>query len=80
MPSASFPHDLIQLQRAWNRTYEALATPRARDVTALRRQLLQLSTRLFWHPYFEAPPNGRPATGAELRRQARGSAPSRRRT
>ncbi|AJT62481.1 hypothetical protein T261_0792 [Streptomyces lydicus] len=71
MPSAQFPNDLIQLQCAWNRTYEALAVPRPRNVTVLRRQLHRLSVRLVWHPYFDAAPGGVPAGKTELRRRVR---------
>ncbi|MFG2386034.1 hypothetical protein [Streptomyces avermitilis] len=71
MESAPFPHDLVQLQAAWNRTYAALAAePRPTANTALRRRLLMLSTRLWWHPFWSGP--GRmPAVLPELRSQAR---------
>ncbi|MET8031009.1 hypothetical protein [Streptomyces avermitilis] len=71
MESASFPHDLVQLQAAWNRTYAALAAgPRSAANTALRRRLLMLSTRLWRHPFWSGP--GRmPAALPELRSQAR---------
>ncbi|WP_327259917.1 MULTISPECIES: hypothetical protein [unclassified Streptomyces] len=42
-----FPDDLVQTQPAWNATYDALAAPRPRDTTALRRRLLRLSGRLW---------------------------------
>ncbi|WP_330458831.1 hypothetical protein OIB37_19230 [Streptomyces sp. NBC_00820] len=71
MPPTPFPYDLIQLQRAWNRTYEALAAPRPRNVTVLRRRLHHLSVRLLRHPYFASVPGGAPAARAELRRRAR---------
>ncbi|MET7286733.1 hypothetical protein [Streptomyces sp. NPDC005573] len=75
MPSASFPHDLIQLQRDWNHTYEALSAPRPRDRTMLRRRLHRLSVRLLQHPYFASVPGGAPAARTELRRQARAAEP-----
>lgn len=67
MVSARFPSDLIELQRAHHSTYEALAD-RPEDAAALRRRLLRLSTRLFWHPYFDSPEG---AARPELRRRAR---------
>ncbi|MFF0001594.1 hypothetical protein [Streptomyces avermitilis] len=71
MESAPFHHDLVQLQAAWNRTYDALAAePRPTANTALRRRLLMLSARLWWHPFWSGP--GRmPAALPELRSQAR---------
>ncbi|WP_411143142.1 hypothetical protein [Streptomyces sp. x-80] len=71
MPSPHFPHDLVQLQHAWNRTYAALAVPRSHNVTALRRELQRLSVRLVWHPFFNSVSSGGPAARAELRRQVR---------
>ncbi|MFJ1969390.1 hypothetical protein ACIO93_12050 [Streptomyces sp. NPDC087903] len=52
MDSTRFPDDLVQTQHAWNATYQALAAPRPRDNTVLRRRLLRLSVRLWWHPYW----------------------------
>ncbi|MET7726549.1 hypothetical protein [Streptomyces mirabilis] len=70
MESAPFPPDLVQLQAAWNRTYDALAAPRSAANMALRRRLLLLSTRLWWHPFWSGP--GRmPGARMELRSQAR---------
>ncbi|MGW4984297.1 hypothetical protein [Streptomyces mirabilis] len=70
MESAPFPHDLVQLQAAWNRTYDALAAPHPAANTVLRRRLLMLSTRLWWHPFWSGP--GRmPAARRELRSRAR---------
>ncbi|MFD9394878.1 hypothetical protein ACFWBB_30360 [Streptomyces sp. NPDC060000] len=43
MDGTDFPDDLLQTQRAWNATYRALAAPRPRNVSALRRRLLRLS-------------------------------------
>ncbi|GHA09135.1 hypothetical protein GCM10010372_05720 [Streptomyces tauricus] len=73
MEQAPFPHDLIQLQVAWNRTYAALAAPRPTAGHAeLRRRLVVLSTRLYWHPFWSGP--GRtPAARARLRIHARPS-------
>jgi len=42
---------LVQTQDAWNATYNTLAAPHHCDTTALRRRLLRLSVRLWWHPY-----------------------------
>ncbi|MFI1508220.1 hypothetical protein [Streptomyces sp. NPDC020597] len=39
----------MQTQAAWNATYQTLAAPRPRDTTALRRSLLLLYVRLWWH-------------------------------
>ncbi|MCX4429222.1 hypothetical protein [Streptomyces mirabilis] len=70
MESAPFPYDLVQLQAAWNRTYDALVVPRPAANTALRRRLLMLSTRLWWHPFWSGP--GRMAGARmELRSRAR---------
>ncbi|WP_242432702.1 hypothetical protein [Streptomyces sp. Root1310] len=51
MDGTDLPDDLLRTQHAWNTPYRALATPRPRNVTALRRHLLRLSVRLWWHPY-----------------------------
>ncbi|MFI9569369.1 hypothetical protein [Streptomyces rishiriensis] len=50
-------------------TYQALAAPRLRDTTALRRRLLHPSVRLWWHPYWETAPSV-PAARSELRHLA----------
>ncbi|MEV7077843.1 hypothetical protein AB0N88_04700 [Streptomyces sp. NPDC093516] len=75
MDVTDFPDDLVRTQAAWNATYQALAAPRPRDTTALRRRLLLLSVRLWWHPYWEALPSA-PAARTELRQlvRARGAA------
>jgi hypothetical protein len=70
MDATDFPDDLVQTQAAWNATYDALAAPRPRDTTALRRRLLRLSVRLWWHPYWETAPSA-PAARSELRHLAR---------
>jgi hypothetical protein len=64
------PDDLVRLQAAWYRTYDALAAPRPARTTALRRRLYALSVRLRWHPYWTRTA-AVPAARAELRRQAR---------
>ncbi|MFF1306200.1 hypothetical protein [Streptomyces sp. NPDC058307] len=60
----------MQTQATWNATYEALAARCPRDTTALRRRLLLLSVRLWWHPYWETAPSV-PAARSELRQLAR---------
>ncbi|MFG2481038.1 hypothetical protein [Streptomyces fagopyri] len=70
MDVTDFPDDLVQMQAAWNSTYAALAAPRPHDTTALRRRLLLLSGRLWWHPYWETAPSV-PAARSELRQLAR---------
>ncbi|OEJ20794.1 hypothetical protein AR457_41700 (plasmid) [Streptomyces agglomeratus] len=73
MAQSTFPHDLVQAQRDWERTYAALSRPRPHNNTALRRRLLALSSRVLWHPFWAtSTPLGRPAGGRmELRHQAR---------
>ncbi|MFJ3235872.1 hypothetical protein [Streptomyces sp. NPDC086787] len=61
---------MVQTQAAWNATYDALAAPRLRDTSALRRCLLLLSVRLWWHPYWETAPSVS-AARSELRHFAR---------
>ncbi|MGW4219065.1 hypothetical protein ACWEJZ_18880 [Streptomyces bacillaris] len=46
-----FPDDLIAAQREWHATYRALAAPRPRHATELRRRLLLMSVRIEWHPF-----------------------------
>lgn len=70
MDSTTFPEDLLQTQHAWNATYRALAAPRPRDAAALRRRLLHLSVRLWWHPYWNTVPAD-PAARARLRQRTR---------
>jgi hypothetical protein len=60
----------VQTQHARNATYAALAAPRPSDTTALRRRLLLLSGRLWWHPYWDTVPSV-PAARSELRQLAR---------
>jgi hypothetical protein len=69
MARSTFPDDLMQVQREWDRVYRALAAPRPYGTAELRRRLLQLSARIFTDPCWGA---HRPTTGwAELRHQAR---------
>ncbi|WP_404782313.1 LexA family protein [Streptomyces pristinaespiralis] len=69
MARSTFPDDLMQVQREWDRVYRALAAPRPYGTTELRRRLLLLSARIFTDPCWGA---HRPTTGwAELRHQAR---------
>ncbi|MFH9657469.1 hypothetical protein ACH4NF_03945 [Streptomyces sp. NPDC017248] len=70
MDATDFPDDLVQTQVAWNATYDALAAPRPRDTSALRRRLLLLSVRLRWHPYWQPAPSVQ-AARHELRQLAR---------
>ncbi|MFF5826033.1 hypothetical protein ACFY8Q_31560 [[Kitasatospora] papulosa] len=63
-----FPNDLIRAQREWHDTYRALAAPRPRRATELRRRLIRLSTRIQWHPFWSTPA-GTPAARAELKRR-----------
>ncbi|MFF3943140.1 hypothetical protein [Streptomyces phaeofaciens] len=70
MAGTAFPDDLVQTQRAWNLTYRALAAPRPRNTTVLRRRLLHLSVRLWWHPYGTTVPSAL-AARVRLRETAR---------
>ncbi|MGW0316074.1 hypothetical protein [Streptomyces flavidovirens] len=71
MAQSTFPYDLVQAQRDWERTYAALSRPRPRNNTALRRRLLALSSRVLWHPFWATPPGQSAAARVELRQQAR---------
>ncbi|GGS94245.1 hypothetical protein GCM10010206_66160 [Streptomyces cinerochromogenes] len=66
MDVTDFPDGLVRTQAAWNTTYQAVAAPGPRDTTALRRRLLLLSVRLWWHPYWETAPSV-PAARSALR-------------
>lgn len=68
-PRAPYPDDLVTAQRAWLLTYAALAAPSAADPSALRRRLLRLSARVWWHPGWSALPPGWRLP--EVRRRAR---------
>ncbi|MFI5876002.1 hypothetical protein ACIBAH_26830 [Streptomyces sp. NPDC051445] len=46
-----FPDDLVQAQQEWSATYRQLAARPGR--TELRRRLHRLSTRVFFHPYWQ---------------------------
>ncbi|MFI0999839.1 hypothetical protein ACIP10_35750 [Streptomyces galbus] len=70
MDATDFPDDLVRTQAAWTTTYQALAAPHPRDTAALRRRLLRLSVRLWWHPYWQTVPSA-PTARTELRRLAR---------
>ncbi|MFE2462974.1 hypothetical protein [Streptomyces sp. NPDC059402] len=70
MDAIGFPDDLVQTQAAWNAPYDALAAPRPRGTTALRRRLLLLSVRLWWHPFWKTAPSVR-AARSELRQMVR---------
>ncbi|MEV5950374.1 hypothetical protein [Streptomyces sp. NPDC051993] len=64
-----FPPDLMQAQREWTRTYDALAAEPFR--TFLRRRLQLLSARIASHPYWSVGAGRSSADHVELRRQAR---------
>ncbi|MER5463021.1 hypothetical protein ABT010_20505 [Streptomyces sp. NPDC002668] len=70
MAHTSFPSDLVQAQRDWNRAYAELAEGQG-PYTELRRRLLRLSSALFWHPFWDTERGGSPAARVELRRQVR---------
>ncbi|MFF3036416.1 hypothetical protein ACFVS7_36085 [Streptomyces rubiginosohelvolus] len=67
-----FPDDLIDAQREWHAAYRALAVPRPRHATELRRRLLLLSVRIEWHPWWSTPAGWSPAARVELRRMTAG--------
>ncbi|MFI5748892.1 hypothetical protein ACIBBE_23855 [Streptomyces sp. NPDC051644] len=71
MARNDFPNDLVQIHRAWARTYGELArrSP-ATSTTALRRRLILLSCRLAGH-HFWTEAGRSPATLGELRHYAR---------
>jgi len=59
MRCPAFPEDLIAAQRAWERTYRALADPDQRvRTTVLRQRLLELSVRVWSHPYWSTAGSG----------------------
>ncbi|MFI6143394.1 hypothetical protein ACIBCC_35035 [Streptomyces griseus] len=72
MDRIPFPDDLIRAQQDWHTTYRALAVPRPRGATELRRRLLALSVRIHWHPFWSTPDGWSPAARMELRRRAGG--------
>ncbi|RII09628.1 hypothetical protein DSC45_30480 [Streptomyces sp. YIM 130001] len=65
MAQRTLPHDLVRTQQEWDRTYRALAQRPGRRAV-LRRRLLRLSTRLYFHPAL-----ARPGARVELERLAR---------
>lgn len=66
-----FPSDLLVLQEAWLRTYEAMAaTPADTGTTTDRRRLIRLGRAIEAHPFW-AVPGRSTAARVELRRQAR---------
>ncbi|MGW7433328.1 hypothetical protein ACWGIN_27785 [Streptomyces sp. NPDC054861] len=50
-----FPDDLTAAQRSWARAYEELARPGTARTTVLRRRLLRLSGRVYFHPFWDQP-------------------------
>ncbi|MFD3641550.1 hypothetical protein [Streptomyces griseus] len=72
MESFPFPDDLVRAQQDWHAAYRALAVPRPRGATELRRRLLALSVRIHWHPFWSTPDGWSPAARVELRRRAGG--------
>ena len=70
MAHTTFPPDLIETQRDWIRTYEALAGLPL-HTTALRRRLQGLSTQLASHPFWDTRAGRAPAARMELRRHVR---------
>lgn len=71
METVLYPDDLLQAQREWHRTYEALSgLPPTAGATALRRRLLLLSSRIARHPHWPAQ-RCSSAARAELRRVVR---------
>ncbi|MEU6504504.1 hypothetical protein ABZ895_33720 [Streptomyces californicus] len=67
-----FPDDLIEAQRQWHATYRALAVPRPLHATDLRRRLLLLSARVYWHPFWSTSEGWSPAARVELRQLTAG--------
>ncbi|WEH37899.1 hypothetical protein PZB75_31350 (plasmid) [Streptomyces sp. AM 4-1-1] len=64
-----YPPDLVQAQIAFLRTYRALAADPRAFTTVRRRQLLHLSARVLFHPYWAGTVGRAHLEG--LRRQAR---------
>ncbi|WP_103511366.1 hypothetical protein [Streptomyces sp. SM13] len=62
----------IRAQQEWHATYRALAVPRPRHATELRRRLLLLSVRVHWHPWWCTPAGWSLAARVELRRLTAG--------
>ncbi|MFE7454595.1 hypothetical protein [Streptomyces griseus] len=72
MDRIPFPHDLIRAQQDWHTAYRALAVPRPRGATELRRRLLALSVWIEWHPFWSTPDGRSSAARVELRWRAGG--------
>ncbi|NUL03686.1 hypothetical protein HRW07_10655 [Streptomyces lunaelactis] len=70
MARSLHPDDLLAAQREWNRTYVAMASQLG-STTVLRRRLLRLSGRVFWHPFWSSAAGRGPAARVELRRRVR---------
>ncbi|MFH8402576.1 hypothetical protein ACH4E9_34785 [Streptomyces anulatus] len=68
MDCLRFPDDLIRAQQEWHDTYRALAVPRPRRATELRRRLLHLSVHIHKHPFWSTAA-GAAAARVELRRR-----------
>ncbi|MFC9941757.1 hypothetical protein [Streptomyces pratensis] len=66
MESLPFLDDLVRAQQERHDTYRALALPRPRRTTELRRRLLALSVRIHRHPFWSTPPGRTPAARVEL--------------
>lgn len=64
-----FPADLIHAQQQWHDAYRALAAPRPRRTTELRRRLLHLSVEIHGHPFWATPAGRTPAARVELRQR-----------
>ncbi|MFJ7069701.1 hypothetical protein [Streptomyces sp. NPDC101115] len=58
MARTTFPPDLLDAQTRWITVYEALARPCPARTTALRRRLIDLSGRVYFHPYWDRPQAG----------------------
>jgi hypothetical protein len=68
----AFPHDLLAAERERRAVYRRLSAPAPRQTTALRRRLLRLTGRVWFHPHWAAYTSGVPAARVELRLRARG--------
>ncbi|MEU0953885.1 hypothetical protein ABZ353_16305 [Streptomyces niveus] len=59
-------------QRARDRAYRALAeSAHGSGTTVLRRRLIRLSARIWWHPYWSTSASSGPADRVALRGRAR---------
>ncbi|MER7952388.1 hypothetical protein ABTY59_33850 [Streptomyces sp. NPDC096079] len=66
MDRNAYPPDLIRTQTAWTDAYAELASVGTGSTTVLRRRLLRLSVRLWWHPFWATAAGG-PAARVALR-------------